>query len=101
MFVKAYLPHPIELPEAVQHNADGDRVILEVQNRNGTTCQVVFENDNLGDMVVTLRGWGNKPMSVGNMENTNFRATIPMELQSTCEVCGTSIELGDICPCML
>ena len=96
MFVKAYLPQAIELPQAVQHNANGDRVILEVKNYSGTTCQIVCENDLYGDMVVTLRGWGNEPMKVGNMDNTKFRATIPTEPATTCEICGT--KLGE-CSC--
>ena len=100
MFVKPYLPHPEELPQAVQHNANGDRVILEVKNFCGITVQMVCENDYHGDMVVTLRGWGNEPRKLNNMNNTQFRATIPMEAQTACEKCGGGLEPGEACSCL-
>ena len=101
MRVKAWLPQEMELPEAVQHNADGDRVIISVENFCGITCQVVFENDYHGDMVVRLRGWGNLPASVGNMHNTCFTATIPMQTATTCEKCGAGIGKCSCTPCFV
>lgn len=94
---KAYMPSELDLPEAVQHNANGDRVILEVQNGKGETCQVTFRNNEDGDLVVILKGWGNKPRSIGNWDNTSFQATIPFEPVNTCEVCGTQLKYG--CGC--
>jgi hypothetical protein len=96
MRVRAWLPAELELPQAVQHNANGERVILSVENNMGTTCQVVFENDEHGDMVVRLRGWGNRPAAVGNMENTSFTATIPLQPTTSCEVCYRHLEPGFI-----
>lgn len=98
MFVRAYnMGHAVELPQAVQHTANGDSAVLEVCNYNGSTCQVRFENDESGDMVIRLRGWGNTPMAVGNMENTSFTATIPLQPATNCEVCG--VRLGE-CNCL-
>ncbi len=100
MLVKAYpMGGEIELPQAVRRGADGDSVIISVQNLGGTTCQVVFENDEHGDMVVRLRGWGNNPLAVGNMENTSFTATIPLQQTTSCEVCYRHLEPGEICSC--
>lgn len=82
----------VELPEAVQHNANGDRVIIEVRNNMDETCQVVFENDEHGDLTVSLRGWGNKPAVLGNWNRTTFEATIPLEPPTSCGVCGTRLE---------
>lgn len=50
----AWLPSGVEIPLAVQHNANGE-------------------------MVVRLRGWGNEPTLLGNWDKTNFSATIPLE----------------------
>ena len=83
LFVKAYLPSEVELPEAVQHNANGDMVIIEVQNQSDQTCQVVFRDDDHGNLTISLRGWGNKPAKLGNMERTSFQATIPTEPPNT------------------
>lgn len=99
MFVKAWLPHEVELPQAVQRNANGDRVIISVENYDGVTTQVVFENDDVGDMIVTLRGWGNMPQKVGNMDNTRFRATVQQEPQTNCEICGRHLKHGERCSC--
>lgn len=87
LFASAWLPHEIELPQIVQHNANGDVVILEVRNQVDQTVQVVFENNEDGDLTVHLRGWGNKPARLGNMDRTSFSATIPLEPDKTCEVC--------------
>jgi len=101
MFVKAFpIAGEIELPQAVRQGANGDSVIISVQNYAGTTCQVVFENDEHGDMVVRLRGWGNTPQAVGNMENTSFTATIPLQPTTSCEVCGRHLEPGEECSCV-
>ena len=75
----AWLPAEQELPQAVQHNANGDRVIISVRNNMDQTVQVVFENSPTGEMVVRLRGWGNDPEKLGNWDKTNFSATIPLE----------------------
>lgn len=77
----AWLPIEQELPQAVQHNANGDRVIISVRNGFDQTVQVVFENNTNGEMVVSLRGWGNAPEKLGNWNKTNFSATIPFEEQ--------------------
>lgn len=96
LFVTAYLPHEVDMPEAVQCNADGDRVIIEIRNESDQTCQVVFSNNEHGDLTVSLRGWGNKPAKLGNMERTSFQATIPTETPNTCDICYG--KLGD-CGC--
>lgn len=96
LFVKAYLPSEIDLPEAVQHNANGDQVILEVRNQLDQTCEIVFKNNEHGDLTICLRGWGNKPAKLGNMERTSFQATIPTEVPNTCDTCYG--RLGD-CSC--
>ena len=75
----AWLPSEQELPQAVRHDADGDRVIISVRNGMDQQVQVVFENNPNGEMVVRLRGWGNDPMKLGNWDKTNFSATIPLE----------------------
>lgn len=75
----AWLPAELELPQAVQHNADGDRVIISVRNGMDQTVQVVVENNEIGEMVVRLRGWGNDPIKLGNWDRTSFQATIPLE----------------------
>lgn len=97
MRVRAWLPTELELPQAVQHNANGDVVIISVENYNGITCQVVFENDESGDMVVRLRGWGNKPAAVGNWDRTSFEATIPFQPPTNCEVCYSRLKEGCSC----
>ncbi len=73
------MPGELELPQAVQHNANGDCVIIEVKNHLGQTVQVVFRNEPHGEMHVSLRGWGNEPMKLGNWNRTSFEATIPVE----------------------
>lgn len=76
----AWLPQQIELPQAVRHDADGDKVIISVVNNLGQTVQVVFENkSDTGEMMVRLRGWGNIPDKIGNWDKTNFSAIIPLE----------------------
>lgn len=75
----AWLPLKRELPQAVQHNANGDRVVISVHNHLDQTVQVVFENNEAGEMVIRLRGWGNDPIKLGNMDRTNFSAIIPFE----------------------
>lgn len=96
MNVKAYLPSEVDLPEAVQHNANGDLVIIEVRNESDQTCQVVLKNNEQGDLTISLRGWGNKPAKLGNMERTSFSATILSEAPNTCDICYG--DLGD-CGC--
>lgn len=75
----SWMPGEQELPQAVQHTAIGDRVIISVRNNLDQTVQVVFSNNENGEMVVRLRGWGNAPEKLGNMNTTGFEATIPLE----------------------
>ncbi len=96
LFVKAYLPSEVDIPKAVQRNANGDQVIIEVRNQFDQTCQVVFKDNEQGDLTVSLRGWGNNPAKLGNMERTSFQATIPSETPNTCHLCYG--RLGD-CSC--
>ena len=96
MFVKAYLPTEIELPQAVQHNANGDTVVLEIRNYSDQTVQLVVENDKYGDMRVRLRGWGNMPAKLGNWDRTSFEASIPTESPTHCEKCYCHL---DTCTC--
>lgn len=61
--------------EVVTHGAAGAASVIEVQLADGRTVQLVVESDGS----VRVRGWGNKPALVGNMENTSFTATIPTQ----------------------
>ncbi len=91
MYINAYLPTKIELPQAVQHNADGDVGIIEFQAYNGVTLQVIVTPNSDGSLGVRLRGWGNKPMRLGNSNKFTLNATINPQEQDSCEVCGSRL----------
>ena len=75
----SWMPSKQELPQAVQHNANGDAVIISVHNQLDQTVQVVFRNNEHSELTVDLRGWGNEPLKIGNWNKTSFQATIPIE----------------------
>lgn len=92
MQVTSYLPSPVELPQAVQHNANGDRAVLRVQSDNNITIQLeAYQNDN-GDMEIALRGWGNKPGRVGNWNTLTLVTKLNPQPANTCEICYNLLE---------
>lgn len=48
---------------------------MQIEMEDGRTVQVFFNSDGR----VHVRGWGNKPITLGNLDRTSFVALIPYE----------------------
>lgn len=73
----------------VNRHAAGANVVLEVELADGRTVQLCVNHT--GD--IHVRGWGNVPQSVGNMNQVEFSCKLVWEEQTTCRMCGYN--LGD------
>lgn len=63
--------------------------IIELEAPDGRTVQLCFREN--GE--IDLRGWGNIPISVGNMDCVGFHCKLEYEESDTCVICYNKDEM--------
>ena len=62
--------------------------LIEMQAADGRTLQVVFDEEGR----VHIRGWGNIPGKVGNMDRFSVHGSVAFEEPDTCDICFNRLE---------
>lgn len=73
--------HVHDIP--VNTHANGANAVIEVELNDGRTVQLYINEE--GDFCI--RGWGNVPAKIGNMNRITLACHIEHEPQTTCSIC--------------